>query len=47
MKRLVVRRSTSPRVFNGYSRASHLLDRLEEEGVIGPADRHNIREILQ
>jgi DNA segregation ATPase FtsK/SpoIIIE-like protein len=31
----------------GYSRASHLLDRLEEEGVIGPADHALQREILE
>jgi DNA segregation ATPase FtsK/SpoIIIE-like protein len=31
----------------GYSRAAHLIDRLEEEGVIGPADSHNQREVLE
>jgi DNA segregation ATPase FtsK/SpoIIIE, S-DNA-T family len=31
----------------GYSRASRLLDRLEEEGVIGPADRALQREVLK
>jgi S-DNA-T family DNA segregation ATPase FtsK/SpoIIIE len=31
----------------GYSRASHLLDRLEEEGVIGPAEGSKPREVLE
>ena len=31
----------------GYSRAAHLLDMLEDEGVIGPADSHNQREVLE
>jgi DNA segregation ATPase FtsK/SpoIIIE-like protein len=31
----------------GYSRAAHLLDMLEEEGVIGPADHALQREILE
>ena len=31
----------------GYSRAAHLLDRLEEEGVIGPADFAMQREVLE
>jgi DNA segregation ATPase FtsK/SpoIIIE-like protein len=31
----------------GYSRAAHLLDRLEEEGVIGPGEGSKPREVLQ
>lgn len=30
----------------GYSRAAHLLDKLEEEGVIGPADGSKPRQVL-
>ena len=30
----------------GYPRASRLIDQLEEEGVIGPADGTNAREVL-
>jgi DNA segregation ATPase FtsK/SpoIIIE-like protein len=31
----------------GYSRASHLLDRLEEEGVIGPGEGSKPREVIE
>ena len=31
----------------GYSRAAHLLDRLEEEGVIGPGEGSKPREVLE
>jgi DNA segregation ATPase FtsK/SpoIIIE-like protein len=31
----------------GYSRAAHLLDRLEDEGVIGPGEGSRPREVLE
>ena len=31
----------------GYSRAAHLLDRLEEQGVIGPGEGAKPREVLE
>lgn len=31
----------------GYARASHILDKLEEEGIVGPANGATPREVLQ